>query len=157
KGGPSEEGNAAEALIAGSAKFCSVRLFSAIEFEVGPQFVDAPPGRRIHFNFVGPATGKSFFGPFASCVDAHLRSEILPPRGVIESIDRTQYKLNVAFRVDRAERLPNHLARVLHVDIVVDDHDYLGKHGLPARPDAVHRLSRMARVALANRDNHQIL
>ena len=46
---------------------------------------------------------------------------------------------------------------VLHVAVFVDDDDALGEHGLAHGPDAVHDFARVAGVALADGDDHQVV
>ena len=45
----------------------------------------------------------------------------------------------------------HHFADVLYVAIFIDDDDDLGEHGLAERPDGVHDLARLARIAFLDR------
>src|SRR5579871_308700 len=77
-----------------------------------PDRVDLCFRLGVHQDFVRPWSRKTFGGPFARGVDTHLRSEVLHALRVIEGIDRAQRKLDVALRIERAERFPDDLAIV---------------------------------------------
>src|ERR1700728_1258552 len=132
-------------------------LFAGSDFELRPDSVYALLRGGVHLDFIGPAAGETLLGPFSRRVDAHFRTEILPASGVVQRVHRTECEADVTFRIDRAQRFPYHFARVLHVDVVIDNYYDLREHRLPERPDRVHRLTRVARVAFADGHNHQIL
>ena len=76
---------------------------------------------------------------------------------MIERVDRTQRELNVALGIDVVGHAQHHFADVLHVAVFIHHDDALGKHRLPQRPDGVHHLARLARIALADRHQHQVV
>ena len=53
----------------------------------------------VHFYFVGPAASVTLFRPLARGVHAHLRTEILAARGMVQSVHRTENKLDIALGI----------------------------------------------------------
>src|SRR5580658_3064287 len=76
---------------------------------------------------------------------------------MVEGVHGTENELNIALRVDGAERFPDDFAGILDVHVVVDDDDYFGEHGLAERPDRVHNFPGLAGIAFADGDDHQVL
>ena len=68
-----------------------------------------------------------------------------------------QRELNIALGVDVVGYAQHHLGDVLHVAVLVHHDDALGEHGLAQRPDGVHHLARVAGVALADGNQHQVV
>ena len=52
---------------------------------------------------------------------------------------------------------PRDLREVLHVDVLGDDDDGLGEHHEPEAPERVHHLARLARIALLDRDDDEVV
>ena len=48
-------------------------------------------------------------------------------------------------------------AQILHVDVFVHHDDTLGEHRLAERPDGVHHFACLARVRLADGNDHQVV
>jgi hypothetical protein len=92
---------------------------------------------------VRPSRAKAFARPLAGGVHAHLRAVVRQAAGVVERIHRPHDELDVALRVDVVQRLPGHLAGVLHVHVLVHHHDALAEHRLAQAPDGVHHLARV--------------
>src|ERR1700739_4212446 len=115
-----------------------------------PDQVNPPFGGSVHDNFVRPGPPKSFALPFAGRVNSHLRAVILDPRGMVQGVSGTQDKFHIPFRINGTERFPGHLPEILDADVVVDDDNHLGEHGLAEGPDGVHDLSGMAGVGFSD-------
>src|SRR5579863_4230842 len=96
-----------------------------------PQLVHPPLHFGRHFDHVRPRPRESFSRPLARRVHSHLRPEIHQPARVIERIDRPQHELNIPLRIDVVQRLPRHLADVLHIHFLVHHHDAFAEHRLP--------------------------
>src|SRR5579872_5430717 len=120
----------------------SRRVFLFYHREAGllPQFVNPRAHLVRHADHIGPGAGEALFFPLAGRIDAHLRAVVGQAAGMVQRVDRPEDKLNVALRVDVIERLPDHLADVLHVHILVHDDNALREHRLPQAPDAMHHL-----------------
>ena len=76
---------------------------------------------------------------------------------MVERIDGAESELDVALGVDVVGDAQDDFGHVLHVAILVDDDDALGEHGLAERPDGVHDLARLAGIAFADGDDHQVV
>ena len=104
-----------------------------------------------------PAPGVALGGQLAGRVDARLAAPELLVRGVVEVVDRPLGEQQVAGVVDVAERAERDLGVVVHVAVVVDDHDQLGQRHQVRAPDRVHHLLRVLRVALVDRDDRAVV
>src|SRR5581483_9822144 len=76
---------------------------------------------------------------------------------MVERIDRTHDELYVPLRIDVIKRLPGHLARILHIHILIHHDNALREHRLSQTPDGVHYLTRVARIRLADGHQHQVM
>src|SRR6266849_5510466 len=131
----------------GCLDFFLLRLIQRQRF---PQGIDPFLCRFVHQYLIRPRPRKSFRRPLPRRIDPHLRSDVRHPRRVIQRIHRAQRKLHVPLRIQRAQRLPNHLAVVMHIHVVVHHHNPLGKHRLPQRPNRIHDLARVPGIRLSN-------
>src|SRR5260370_19440555 len=105
-----------------------------------PQGIDPFLRGFVHHHLIRPRPRKTFRSPLARRVDPHLRSEVLHACRVIQRIHRTHHKLHVPLRIQRAQRLPDHLPVVVDIHFVVHHHDHLPEHPLPHRPTRIHNL-----------------
>jgi len=64
---------------------------------------------------------------------------------------------SIPLRINCTQSFPYDFAEVLHVYIVVHDHDDLGKHRLSQRPNRVHDFSRVAGITTCESNNHQVM
>src|SRR5205823_1186727 len=78
-------------------------------------------------------------------------------RSVVERIYWAQGELDVALRINMVEHLEHYLADVLDVHVLIHHHNAFGEHGLAQRPDAVHHLTGVPRIRLANGNDHQVV
>jgi hypothetical protein len=76
---------------------------------------------------------------------------------VIEVVHRPLDDHEVAPGIDVAGGAPGHLGQVVDVHVLADDHDGLGEHHQAHAPERGHDLARLAGVALADRDDHEIV
>src|SRR4029077_8692457 len=93
-----------------------------------PQVVPPALYFGTHRDHTRPRAREAFAGPLARGVDAHLRSVVGQTAGMVQRIHRAHHELYVALRVDIVQRLPRHLAVVLHVHVFIHYYDHLGKH-----------------------------
>src|SRR6266446_609490 len=101
-------------------------LLGLIQRQRFPQGIDPFLCRFVHQYLIRPRPRKSFRCPLARRIDPHLRSEILHSRCVIQRIHRAQRKLHVPLRIQRAQRLPDHLTIIMDIHVVVHHHNHLG-------------------------------
>src|SRR3984957_14945787 len=73
-------------------------LFAGSDFKLRPDRVYALLRGGVHPDFIGPAAGESLLRPFSRCVDAHFRTEVLYPGGVVERVHGTEREGEVTSR-----------------------------------------------------------
>ena len=95
--------------------------------------------------------------PLAGGVDADLAAEGEVGGGVVEHVDRAVGQDQVAPHVDVGEGAPGRLADVLHVHVLVEDHQRLGLGHLAGAPQAVDHLLGLARVLLLDGDQAEVV
>src|ERR1700740_32608 len=76
---------------------------------------------------------------------------------MIKRVYRAQRELDIALRIDVVRHPQRHIADILDIAVLIDDDDAFGEHRLTHRPDAVHHLARLPRVALADRHDHEVV
>src|SRR5512134_477419 len=111
--------------------------------ELRPEEVDPAPDLFRHHDLVGPAAGEALLLPLARGVDSHLAPVARQTRREVELVDGSVHELDVAFRVDRGERPPQHLRTVSQLRVAIEDDDRLREHHLARTPDGMHRLARV--------------
>src|SRR5437762_44172 len=72
-------------------------------------------------------------------------------RSVTEHVHRSLDKYSIPFRIDVIAHNPGHLGKIVDVDVVIDDDQYLGKHHLAQAPQSVHDLARLGRIFFLDR------
>src|SRR5262249_15392058 len=101
--------------------------------------------------------GEAFRGPFARGVYAHLGAVVREARGVVERIDGTEGELDVALGVNVVQDFERHFTDVLHIHVLIDNENALGRHRLTQTPDAAHHLAGLPGIGLADGDDHQVV
>ena len=76
---------------------------------------------------------------------------------MIERVDGAEGELDVALGIDVVGYSQDDFGDVLHVAVLVDNDDDFGEHGLAEGPDGVHDLARVAGIALADGDEHEVV
>src|SRR5690242_17304377 len=76
---------------------------------------------------------------------------------MVQRIHRAIYQQRITLRVNIVAYAEEHLMHVLHVHVLIHDDDELRKHHQHHAPDARHHLLRLAGIALANRDDDDVM
>src|SRR2546426_813624 len=103
---------------------CRPSWLRSLDRQTFPQSFHTFLCRFIHQNLVGPWPHEPLRRPFACRVDPHFRTEVLQTRRMIQRVHRSQRKLHVPLRVQRAQRLPHHFAIIVNVHVVVHHHNH---------------------------------
>ena len=76
---------------------------------------------------------------------------------MLELVHRPEGELDVAFGVNVVESFPGDFAHIVDVHVVVHHYNTFREHRARQPPDSVHHFARVARVALPDRHDHQIV
>ena len=76
---------------------------------------------------------------------------------MVQRVDRAQRELDVALGIDVVGDAEGDFGEVLHVAIFIHNHNAFSEHGLPQRPDSGHDFPSLARITLADGDDHQVM
>jgi hypothetical protein len=77
----------------------------------------------------------SFFGKLSRCVNAHLVTDATDGRRVIEQIGGTLGKDDVAAGMNIRPDMEQYFLVIVHVYVLIHDHDDLAEHHLPEAPN----------------------
>src|SRR5207245_4509405 len=106
-------------LSAGTVILCKQSAQSGPQLQTFPDGLDSCLRIFIHDDLVRPRSRKTFGGPLARGVNPHLRAEILQACGVIQRVHGPQTELHVAFGVQSTKRLPDYLAVIVDIHVMI--------------------------------------
>jgi hypothetical protein len=115
-----------------------------------PALGDEFARRPVHHNLGRPDAFVAFVRALPGRVDAQLVSERDEKRtAVIEIVDGPGHDDEIPRRIDVVEREPGNGARVVHVDVGVDDDEAARQHHhVSEPPERVHDFLRLSRIRL---------
>src|SRR3954454_14170707 len=102
-----------------------------------PAAVDERADLLAHLDLLGPRP-RALVRALRGRVDPELAAEELVRRRVIEVVERALADDDVPTRVDVGPNVKEDLLVVVHVHVLVDDHDRLRQAEHPEPPDRVH-------------------
>ena len=77
---------------------------------------------------------------------------------MVEIVDRSRHHHDVAFGREIVQHEPGDGARILYVDVVVDDHEHAREHHHVAEPpQRAHHFFGVAGIGFANRNDREVM
>src|SRR5262245_35737550 len=116
---------------------------SIAETVLAPAAVDAGLDVGRHLDLFRPRP-RVLLRQLMGGVDPELAAVELPPRRVVEMVERALGDEDVALRIDVRGHTKEHVLVVVDVHVLVDDDDRLREREHPQAPDRVHDLLGMA-------------